>query len=91
MREGTRLLRGVARRSPDEFAIVFVPGSPAGTRHRKDQRIGVRVPELEERVIEIERSIRAQHSEVTALFVKPQTPKTFSDARRNRFGIEGDG
>jgi cation diffusion facilitator family transporter len=51
----------------------------------------VRVPELEERVIEIERSIRAQHSEVTALFVKPQTPKTFSDARRDRFGIEGDG
>ena len=51
----------------------------------------VRVPELEERVVEIERSIRAQHSEVTALFVKPQTPKTFSDARRNRFGVEGDG
>ncbi len=51
----------------------------------------VRVPELEERVIEIERCIRAQHSEVTALFVKPQTPKTFSDARRDRFGIEGDG
>jgi divalent metal cation (Fe/Co/Zn/Cd) transporter len=51
----------------------------------------VRVPELEERVIEIERSIRAQHSEVIALFVKPQTPKTFSDARRDRFGNEGDG
>jgi cation diffusion facilitator family transporter len=51
----------------------------------------LRVPELEERVIEIERSIRAQHSEVIALFVKPQTPKTFSDARRDRFGTEGDG
>jgi divalent metal cation (Fe/Co/Zn/Cd) transporter len=51
----------------------------------------VRVPELEERVVEIESSIRAQHSEVTALFVKPQTPKTFSDARRDRFGPEGDG
>jgi cation diffusion facilitator family transporter len=51
----------------------------------------VRVPELEERVIEIERSIRAQHSEVIALFVKPQTPKTFCDARRDRFGNEGDG
>jgi cation diffusion facilitator family transporter len=51
----------------------------------------VRVPELEERVVEIESSIRAQHSEVTALFVKPQTPKTFSDARRDRFGTEGDG
>jgi divalent metal cation (Fe/Co/Zn/Cd) transporter len=46
----------------------------------------VRVPELEERVIEIERSIRARHGEVTALFVKPQTPKAFSEARRNRFG-----
>jgi cation diffusion facilitator family transporter len=50
----------------------------------------LRVPELEERVIEIERNIRAQHSEVIALFVKPQTPKTFSDARRDRFGTEGD-
>jgi cation diffusion facilitator family transporter len=46
----------------------------------------LRVPELEERVIEIERSIRARHGEVIALFVKPQTPKTFSEARRNRFG-----
>jgi cation diffusion facilitator family transporter len=51
----------------------------------------LRVPELEERVIEIEASIRAQHSEITSVFVKPQTPKTFSDARRDRFGIEGDG
>jgi len=46
----------------------------------------LRVPELEERVIEIERNIRARHGEVTALFVKPQTPKTFSEARRKRFG-----
>jgi cation diffusion facilitator family transporter len=46
----------------------------------------VRVPELEERVVEIERSIRARHAEVTALFVKPQTPKAFSEARRDRFG-----
>jgi cation diffusion facilitator family transporter len=46
----------------------------------------LRVPELEERVIEIERSIRARHGEVIALFVKPQTPKTFSEARRDRFG-----
>jgi len=46
----------------------------------------LRVPELEERVIEIERSIRAQHGEVIALFVKPQTPKTFTEARRKRFG-----
>jgi cation diffusion facilitator family transporter len=46
----------------------------------------LRVPELEERVIEIERSIRARHGEVIAVFVKPQTPKTFSEARRDRFG-----
>jgi cation diffusion facilitator family transporter len=46
----------------------------------------LRVPELEERVVEIERSIRERHDEVIALFVKPQTPKTFSEARRGRFG-----
>jgi cation diffusion facilitator family transporter len=46
----------------------------------------LRVPELEERVVEIERSIRERHDEVIALFVKPQTPKTFSEARRDRFG-----
>jgi len=51
----------------------------------------LRVPELEERVIEIETSIRDQHSEVTALFIKPQTPKAYSEASRDRFGIEGDG
>ena len=51
----------------------------------------LRVPELEERVIEIETSIRNQHSEVTALFIKPQTPKTYSEASRNRFGREGEG
>lgn len=46
----------------------------------------LRVPELERCVIEIERNIRARHAEVTALFVKPQTPKAFSEARRDRFG-----
>jgi cation diffusion facilitator family transporter len=51
----------------------------------------LRVPELEERVIEIENSIRRQHSEVTALFIKPQTPKVFSETARERFGNEGDG
>ena len=47
----------------------------------------LRVPELEERVIQIERSIRERHGEITALFVKPQTPKTFSAARDDRFGV----
>jgi cation diffusion facilitator family transporter len=50
----------------------------------------LRVPELEERVIEIERSIRERHAEVTALFVKPQTPRTFSQSSLDRFGL-GDG
>lgn len=45
----------------------------------------LRVPELEARVIQIEQSIRARHSEVTALFIKPQTPKAFSEARRDHF------
>jgi cation diffusion facilitator family transporter len=54
----------------------------------------LRVPELEERVIEIERSIRARHSEVTAVFVKPQTPRGYSEAWAARFADEdivGDG
>jgi len=51
----------------------------------------LRVPELDERVIEIENSIRRQHGEVTALFIKPQTPKVFSQTLRERFGNEGDG
>jgi cation diffusion facilitator family transporter len=51
----------------------------------------LRVPELEERVIELENSIREQHGEVTALFIKPQTPKVFSETVRERFGNEGDG
>jgi cation diffusion facilitator family transporter len=46
----------------------------------------LRVPELEERVIQIEQSIRARHGDVIALFVKPQTPKAFSDAHLHRFG-----
>ena len=45
----------------------------------------------EDEQIEIETSIRDQHSEVTALFIKPQTPKAYSEASRDRFGIEGDG
>ncbi len=46
----------------------------------------VRIPELEDRIIEIERAVRSRHGEVIALFVKPQTPKAFSEARRLRFG-----
>jgi cation diffusion facilitator family transporter len=46
----------------------------------------LRVPEIEEHVLHIESNIRARHPEVVALFVKPQTPRAFSEARRRRFG-----
>jgi divalent metal cation (Fe/Co/Zn/Cd) transporter len=45
----------------------------------------LRVPELENVVLEIERRVRARHPEVTALFIKPQTPRAFDDAVRARF------
>lgn len=44
------------------------------------------VPDIEEHVLQIEDRIRAKHREVVALFVKPQTPHAFSEARRRRFG-----
>ena len=50
------------------------------------------VPELEEAVREIERRVRAEHPEVSALFVKPQTPPVFREQLRERAGrFEGDG
>jgi cation diffusion facilitator family transporter len=42
------------------------------------------VPELEEVVLELEKRIRARHPEVIALFVKPQTPRTFRAALDER-------
>jgi divalent metal cation (Fe/Co/Zn/Cd) transporter len=70
-----------AQLAPDQIVVAL------SLEFRDD----LRVPELEERVIEIENSIRRQHSEVTALFIKPQTPKTYSDSAKDRFGVEGDG
>jgi len=46
----------------------------------------LRVPELENVVLEIERRVRAKHPEVVALFIKPQTPRAFNEAVRARFG-----
>ena len=43
------------------------------------------VPELEEVVLEIERIVREKHPQVLSLFVKPQTPRAFNEARRARF------
>jgi cation diffusion facilitator family transporter len=45
----------------------------------------LRVPQLEDVVLEIERRVRARHPEVTTLFIKPQTPRAFDDAVRARF------
>ena len=46
----------------------------------------LRAPQIESAVIEIERKVRAVHPEVVALFVKPQTARTFSETVRQRFG-----
>jgi cation diffusion facilitator family transporter len=70
-----------AQLAPDQIVVAL------SLEFRDD----LRVPELEQQVIEIENSIRKEHSEVTALFVKPQTPKTFSEFSTERFGVEGDG
>jgi divalent metal cation (Fe/Co/Zn/Cd) transporter len=48
----------------------------------------LRVPQIEQSVIDIERRVRAAHQEVLALFVKPQTPKAFSEAARRHFAVE---
>jgi cation diffusion facilitator family transporter len=49
------------------------------------------VPELEEAVREIEQRVRAQHPEISALFVKPQTPPVFREQLRERLGQPADG
>jgi cation diffusion facilitator family transporter len=43
------------------------------------------VPELEEVVLQIERVVRGKHPQVVSLFVKPQTPRAFKDALRERY------
>ena len=44
--------------------------------------------DLEAKVAEIEDRIHVLHPEVVALFVKPQTPGRFIEARHQRFGIK---
>jgi hypothetical protein len=46
----------------------------------------LRASEIEDKVSEIERKVRAAHPQVVALFVKPQTGKSFRQAVRRRFG-----
>jgi divalent metal cation (Fe/Co/Zn/Cd) transporter len=48
----------------------------------------LRVPQIEQSVLDIERGVRVAHQEVLALFVKPQTPRAFSEAERRHFAGE---
>jgi cation diffusion facilitator family transporter len=43
-------------------------------------------PRIEEMVADIERRIRAEHPEVTALFIKPQNPAQYASKVQERFG-----
>jgi hypothetical protein len=46
----------------------------------------LRTPEIEAKVIELERCVRLTHPEVVAVFVKPQSPEGFRDSAARRFG-----
>jgi hypothetical protein len=43
-------------------------------------------PQIEEAVISLERKVREENPEIVALFVKPQTPKTFQEQRERSLG-----
>jgi hypothetical protein len=51
----------------------------------------LRTPEIEAKVIELERRVRLAHPEVVALFVKPQSPGGFKESVSRRFGVRGGG
>lgn len=46
----------------------------------------LRADEIEDRVNEIERKLRAAHPEIIALFIKPQTGRSFRRAVQRRYG-----
>jgi cation diffusion facilitator family transporter len=46
----------------------------------------LRTPEIEAKVIELERRMRLSHPEVVAVFVKPQSPEGFRETAARRFG-----
>ena len=46
----------------------------------------LRTPEIEAKVVELERRVRQSHPEVVALFVKPQTLSGFKETAQRRFG-----
>ena len=43
-------------------------------------------PQIEEAVINLEKKVREDNPEIVALFVKPQTAKTFQDQRERSLG-----
>ena len=47
---------------------------------------GLRTPEIEAKVVELERRVRLSHPEVIAVFVKPQSPEGFKATAERRFG-----
>ena len=49
----------------------------------------LRTPEIEAAVVEVERRVREAHPEVRTVFVKPQTPGTYREIVRRRYG-EGE-
>jgi cation diffusion facilitator family transporter len=49
----------------------------------------LKADDIEEKVDEIERKVRAAHPEVVALFVKPQADKSYREAIRRRYGEPG--
>jgi len=46
----------------------------------------LRTPQIEASAVRLESRIRGRHPEVVALFVKPQTRRSFDRSRRDRFG-----
>ena len=51
----------------------------------------LRTPQIEEAVARIEERLRAQHPQIVALFVKPQTPGRYERTRRSRYGSRSSG
>ena len=43
-------------------------------------------PQIEEAVISLEKKVREENQEIVALFVKPQTAKTFRQQREHSLG-----
>jgi cation diffusion facilitator family transporter len=46
----------------------------------------LRTPDIEAKVVELERCVRLSHPEVVAVFVKPQSPEGFKATATRRFG-----